>query len=334
MPYVDALVWMPNTPIGTALGTNYFDVAKARQASGTQFFMVGFVNAYSSSPVINGNPPTPATGGQCAPGWGNGPRFTVEEDPAGVKNQLVALRKAGGDAGVSFGAWGQELASACASATELQAAYQRVINYLGVTWFDFDMEGFTATDAAANTRRATALKALQVANPGLRVSFTLPASPNTAFPPIAYWPWGYPAGGALTEALNAGVDVGGFGCMTMDYGGDCPSNDYFLCTQQTVAKCVSTIQSLGKYSTSDQAAARLMVTPMIGQQDSAGQVLTLDNAQKLTSWLKTAYPKGILALSAWNANRDQSCSIGNWICSGVDGLAPWAYSNAFQQISK
>ena len=74
---------------------------------------------------------------------------------------------------VSFGgAGGTELAMACTTESSLQAAYQSVINHLGVNHIDFDIEGAPLDYTADNNLRFQAIAGLESANPGLVVSVT------------------------------------------------------------------------------------------------------------------------------------------------------------------
>ena len=68
------------------------------------------------------------------------------------------------------------MAQTCSSASSLQAQYQAVINQYSVTHLDFDIEGGEQGDSTTYDRRSTALAALQAANPGLTISFTLPSA--------------------------------------------------------------------------------------------------------------------------------------------------------------
>ena len=93
--------------------------------------------------------------------------------------KIGALRAIGGDVRISFGGEaGSELAITCTSAAQLQAAYQQVISAYAVNKIDFDIEGAAVANTAASARRDQALAALQAANPGLQISFTLPVLPS------------------------------------------------------------------------------------------------------------------------------------------------------------
>jgi hypothetical protein len=84
---------------------------------------------------------------------------------AQLQSQGVTVIISGGGAGALDGS------TFCGTAAEVQALYQSVINQYHVHWLDFDIE--TPETSGQSTRRAQALAALQAANPGLIISYTL-----------------------------------------------------------------------------------------------------------------------------------------------------------------
>ena len=105
---------------------------------------------------------------------------------------------------------GGELAQTCTSVSSLTAAYANVVNTYGVDRLDFDIEGGTLGDTAANNRRNQALAALQAQNPAVQVDFTLAVGPQR--PPVAR------LGRVLQGAKTKGVKVAVVNIMTMDFG--------------------------------------------------------------------------------------------------------------------
>src|SRR6185369_972845 len=160
----------------------------------------------------------------------------------------------GGDVIISFGGYGgRELAQACATSTDLQAAYQAVADQYGATWLDFDVEGSETNaiaDTAANQRRNLALAAMQAANPNLKVDFTLPASTS-----------GLTQDGLslLRDAKTAGVNITVVNAMTMDFGGAIA--DMGTASTGAATGVASQVFSLGLSKT------RVGITVMIGQND-------------------------------------------------------------------
>ena len=91
---------------------------------------------------------------------------------------MNSLKAAGGSAIISFGGEsGGELAQTCTSVPALTAAYANVVSTYGVDRLDFDIEGSTLGDTAANNRRNQALAALQAQNPPSRLTTRSPWPP-------------------------------------------------------------------------------------------------------------------------------------------------------------
>ncbi|GIF11305.1 cellulose binding domain-containing protein [Actinoplanes teichomyceticus] len=222
-------------------------------------------------------------------------------------DQINAVRAAGGDVKVSFGgATGVELAQACTSTAALQAEYQAVIDAYQLKYIDLDIEGAAAADTASINRRSTALAALQKANPGLKISLTLPVLPE-----------GLTAEGlnVVKSARNAGVDLDLVNIMAMDYGR--AGQDYGDLAIQAVTSTKDQIRSL--YGNSDAAAFRMVgVTPMIGKNDDNG-TFTQSDAKDLVAFA-TANHVGFV--SFWEMQRDKNaCNGALFQCTNVSQTA-------------
>ncbi|MEU4155951.1 cellulose binding domain-containing protein [Actinoplanes sp. NPDC026670] len=222
-------------------------------------------------------------------------------------DQIGAIRSAGGDVKVSFGgATGVELAQACTSVSALQAEYQAVVDAYQLKYIDLDIEGAAVADPASVARRSTALAALQKANPGLKISLTLPVLPE-----------GLTADGlnVVKSAKNAGVDLDLVNIMAMDYGR--AGQDYGNLAIQAVDSTQAQIKSI--YGNNDAAAYRMVgVTPMIGVNDDNG-VFTQADARDLVAH---ANAKHIGFVSLWEAHRDKNaCSGALFQCTNVSQTA-------------
>ncbi|XVV12493.1 cellulose binding domain-containing protein [Actinoplanes sp. CA-131856] len=229
-------------------------------------------------------------------------------------DQIAAVRAAGGDVKVSFGgATGIELAQACTSVTALQAEYQAVVSAYNLKYIDLDIEGAAVADPTTIARRSTALAALQKANPGLKISLTLPVLPE-----------GLTADGlnVVRSAKNAGVDLNLVNIMAMDYGR--AGQDYGDLAIQAVKSTKDQIKSV--YGTSDAAAFSMVgVTPMIGVNDDNG-VFGLADARDLVAFANTNH---IGFVSMWEANRDKNaCNGALFQCTNV-AQSPFDFSKIF-----
>ncbi|MBB2944582.1 hypothetical protein FB565_004315 [Actinoplanes lutulentus] len=222
-------------------------------------------------------------------------------------DQITAVRAAGGDVKVSFGgATGTELAQACTSVSALQAEYQAVVDAYDLNYIDLDIEGAAVADSASVARRSTALAALQKANPGLKISLTLPVLPE-----------GLTADGlnVVKSAKTAGVDLDLVNIMAMDYGRS--GQDYGDLAIQAVKSTKDQIKSV--YGNSDAAAFKMVgVTPMIGVNDDNG-TFTQSDAKDLVTFANANH---IGFVSLWEMHRDKNaCSGALFQCTNVTQTA-------------
>lgn len=229
-------------------------------------------------------------------------------------DQIAAVRAAGGDVKVSFGgATGIELAQACTSVAALQAEYQAVVSAYNLKYIDLDIEGAAVADPTTIARRSTALAALQKANPGLKISLTLPVLPE-----------GLTADGlnVVKSAKSAGVDLDLVNIMAMDYGR--AGQDYGDLAIQAVKSTKDQIKSV--YGNSDAAAFKMVgVTPMLGVNDDQGKFLQSD-ARDLVAFANANH---IGFVSFWELNRDKNaCSGALFQCTNV-AQAPFEFSKIF-----
>ncbi len=266
-------------------GTSLVDVANA---TGQKYFTMAFILSKNG----------------CTASW-NGSQTM---DQGYYLSDINNLRAMGGDVIFSFGGWsGTELGDACSTVSSLQAAYQSVIDTYHVKWLDFDIEHFAITNPADIDLRNKALTALEAANPGLKVSYTLGVMPD-----------GLPSD-QLNLLLNAkanGTRVDVVNIMAMDYSrqfcGD--MGQYAIqATQSTQAQLVS-----------NGIAATVGITPMIGQNDTGCEIFNLDNANTVVSWAQsTSY---VTELTFWAVERDNgSCPGRHKASDSCSGLAQNTY---------
>jgi len=202
-------------------------------------------------------------------------------------NDINSLRAQGGDVIISFGgAAGTELGQACTTVAALQAAYQSVITKYNLTWIDLDIEGAAIADAASISRRNQALRALEAANPNLRVSYTLPVNPN-----------GLDGNGTnlLSNAKANGVRVDVVNVMAMDYG-SC-GIDMGAAATGAASGTRNQIANLGMSSS-------VGVTPMTDVNDTTCEVFTTANSQGLVNFAQAN--SFVRLLAYWAIGRDTS----------------------------
>jgi chitinase len=243
---------------------NNTSVSGLASSTGNKFYTLAFV-------IAN------ATGG-CTATWNGWDQLSSNL----YVSDVAALRAQGGDVIVSFGgASGTELGLACTSVSALQAAYQAVITRYNLTWIDLDIEGAAISwqaNSASIDRRNKAIKALQAANPSLRVSYTLPVSPSGLEPDGV---------SLLQNALQNGVRVDVVNVMAMDYG-SC-GIDMGQAAINAASGTRSQLSSIGM-------SAHVGVTPMIGVNDTTCENFTTANAQALVTY---AQANGYISLLAY-----------------------------------
>jgi hypothetical protein len=277
------------------------NLASISQASGIKTFTLAFI-------IDNGG---------CGAGWA-GLGFVIPNDsyPDGttVSSLITALQAAGGNVIISFGgAAGIEIGQACSTAAAAQAQYQAVINKYGVKNLDFDIEGAPIADSAAVDRRNTALAALQRANPGLTVSYTLPVLPT-----------GLTQDGInlLVNAKSHGVNVSVVNIMTMDYGSSFNPN---AMGQNAINATNATIAQLN----ANGLSFNLGITPMIGLNDVSPEVTTLNDAQQIESFAQGN--SRVTRIAMWSVGRDNGGCRGavSPSCSGISQNT-WDFSHVFE----
>lgn len=244
-------------------------------------------------------------GKKCTPVWDdNTPVATDTAATTAIQNAQTS----GAQVIVSFGgAGGTDLARSCANLTQLTAAYQSVISRFQVTRIDFDVEGVAINSSkqkASIARRFSAIRALEAQDAGLVVSTTIPVgqsgllSSGLSFLKVA-------------KSSNTRIDL--VNIMTMDYGG--AVSDMGAAAVQAAQHSITQITSIWP----TDSFANLGITPMIGQNDSAGEILTLSQAASVVAF---AQSNGVGRLAFWSLNRDQQCPAGTPStaqdsCSGV-----------------
>jgi Glycosyl hydrolases family 18 len=244
-----------------------FKFPPATVASGVKFWTLCFIQADSK--------------GQ--PSW-NG--YDSIYNPF-YKNFIGSIRAAGGDVIVSFGgAIAKEIAQTIYDDAALAAAYQRVIDTYKLRYIDIDIEGSAIHSARPSIdRRNRAMAILMKNNPGLRISYTLPCG----------------TGGLVGEGIyviesakkfNAGLYM--INLMTMDY---------YQRVQDMGRAAISAAMGTRKQLVDrGMGNIRIGITPMIGVNDSPGEVFGISDALNVAAWAKKTPYVGLLAF--WEAARD------------------------------
>jgi hypothetical protein len=251
------------------------------QKSGIKYYSLAFVTNDESSP--------------CLAAWASAvPLSQLSVFLPNLDSDIQFVRSQGGDVIVSFGGQaGTELAQSCTSVSALQAQYQSIIDHYQVSHLDFDIEGPAVDDPTSINLRNQALAALEAANPGLIISYTLPVLPT-----------GLVSSGIalLQNAIQNHVNVSVVNIMAMDYGSSFPPNKMGDNAVQAAQSLFGQLQSLYPSKTASQLWAMIGITPETGPNDVAPENFTLQDAQEVLSF---AQQQNIAELAMWSVNRDE-----------------------------
>lgn len=249
---------------------------------------------------------------------------------SGWQSQISALQSEGGDVSVSFGGYttdtnGTDLGNTCSSAAAMASQVESVVTTLNVNHLDFDIESNELTNTADVTRTAQALAQVRSWSSSngknLTISYTIPALPS-----------GLTSSGTslLSNARSNGFTPDIVDVMTMDYGTS--GTEMGTAANQSLDATAGQVASAFGISTS-AAYAKLGNTPMIGQNDSPGEIFTLADASTVESH---AASEGIAMLSFWSEGRDNGGCPGQTsassTCSGLSQNTG-AFTQAFQPFT-
>jgi len=261
-------------------------------------------------------------GSSCSPTWAGYTDYAVGSSGDSLST-ITAFQSSGGRFVASFGgAINDELARVCTTPRTLLAAYTKVVTRFSLDRIDFDIEGADVSDSVTNKRRATAVAALQAqraaAGHPLQVSLTLPVMPT-----------GLLQSGlrTITEFTTAGVTLSAVNVMAMDYGdGTRNMGAAAISAATSTAAQLGTVPAFARLTTA-QRLSLVMVTPMLGQNDVAGEVFSLADAKSVGAFVRA---NALAGLGWWEMTRDQPCTGGipAYMCSGVSSPR-WAFATAF-----
>ena len=170
----------------------------------------------------------------------------------------------------------------------------------------------------------------RTAKSNLAVWLTLPVAPQ-GMPDEAL--------GVIEAMLRANVDLAGVNLMTMDYGSSRPADrDMVDATGDALRASERQLDSMyrraGKPLSRRSVWRKLGMTPMIGQNDTITDRVTVADARRL---IDLSRKLGLGRVSMWSLNRDTRCGaqldpgLVSPNCSGVD-QKPLAFTYVFDQL--
>jgi len=304
-----ARVFAPYMYVGS--GDN-FKLTECDDACGQKFYTLAFIiSDRSNNPAWDGRIPV---------------------DQNFYADQIAAIRARGGDVIMSFGGEaGKDIAIVETNPATLETKYQSVVDRYHFTWLDFDIEGKSLEDSAANRRRNTALVWLQAKNPGLIISYTLPVNPHGL---------SEDAQKLLADAKAKGLKIHSADLMVMYFGKEFihkgKSEGELGIDSANVAH--AQIQKI-------DPAIRIGLCPCLGRNGSQDEVFTLEDARTLKAFAdRTPW---ICSLHFWSINKDAArprrkriantatneASVAGFNTNRVatpGAQQPWAFAKIFQ----
>jgi Glycosyl hydrolases family 18 len=271
---------------------------------GTQYFTLAFVN-------------------------GSGCQWSLPNQ-SGWQSQVSALQSEGGDVSISFGGYtvdtdGTDLGAQCSSAAAMATQVESVVTTFNVSHLDFDIESNEQSNNADLALTAQALAQVRSWASGsskqLTISYTIPSA-ATGLTSTGE--------GVLTTALANGFTPNIVNIMTMDYGTS--GTEMGTAANQAVAGTAGELEGIYGISSSS-AYALLGNTPMIGQNDTSGEIFTLADASTVESY---DAQQGLAWLSFWAEGRDNDgcpgATTASSTCSGIT-QSSGAFTQAFQPFT-
>jgi len=236
----------------------------------------------------------------CIPTWG----ATYPIDDPIVMDPIREVQAQGGQMIIAFGgAMGPYLEHQCATSAQLANAYKIVLDTVGSTHIDVDVETTVNLDLMNG-----ALAQVQRERPDVTVSFTLMVQGED---------YGLTPGSLgvelLKHAKQNGVKVDVVNAMTMEYPKISP--DFGDSVINVGLMVIEQLRVIWPEKSTAELKKMLGITPMLGRNFN-GQKFEIAHATKLVNW---ANENQIGLLAFWSIERDNGgCSeIVSPTCSGI-----------------
>jgi hypothetical protein len=135
----------------------------------------------------------------------------------------------------------------------------------------------------------------------------------------------------LNNAVSAGVNFNVVNLMTMDYGS--PNSQMGQASISAANGLYSQLHNMFPSKSSSQLWSMVGITPMIGQNDSAGEIFGLSDASQVLSF---AQSNKIGEIAFWEVSRDNGGCAGSTTasdsCSGVS-QSTYQYTGIFKPFT-
>ena len=238
-----------------------------------------------------------------------------------IANAIQKYNAVGGKSIISFGGsagitpWASKTVSggAGASVDDIVKSFEFVIKTYNPYGLDFDIEGSQLSDIDGNKNLIQAMNKIKENHPKLYVGYTIAVDPlsdiKTALNPNFLTSWNY-----LLKNSNFAPVING---MAMDYGSEY-DGDMFdpipMTTKILGRQMVQDANASWNIHNLADAYTHLGMTPMIGNNDTAGQVFTKNDMMKTSHY---ASVNGFALLSNWSLTRDNGGRASNYNSDGL-----------------
>ena len=313
-PYYESYL-APDTPSITATA----------EASGAKFMTIAFMQSKGTK--------------SCAVDWNS-----AASQPLTYYNaDIASLRKLGGNVIPSFGGYsadtfgshdhGTEIADSCTSVPQIAGVYEQMVQTLGVTRLDMDVESNAETYAAGINRRDEAIAIAQrwAAQHGIRlqIQFTLPVEPTGL---------GSAGLSVLRNAIADGVRVYSVNIMVFDYY---LPHEGVMNMSKTAITCANAVHAelarLYPQLSSQQIWRMEAMTMLPGISDfGKDETTTVHDARVMLAFEQKMHMN---LLSIWAIQRDRQGPKGcvgqsdSNTCSGIK-QARWAFDHALEHFTQ
>ena len=218
---------------------------------------------------------------------------------------LQQYKAAGGQYYISFGGqagtpgWSSSFHY---SVAQIQKSLQYVIDLYHPLGLDFDIEGSQAADTAGNSNLFQAVANLAKTNPNVSFTYTIAVAPGASSDALN------PMFEKSFDALLKTSYVPRLNLMTMDYG--VPESNMYKPTLQCVAMLSKKILADNNWGIKTQTDVdkHMGLTPMMGQNDSRGELFTKNDMMMLAHYEAV---NQMPQLGSWSLTRDNGSAAGS-----------------------
>ncbi|MCP4336393.1 MAG: hypothetical protein GY679_00915, partial [Mycoplasma sp.] len=234
---------------------------------------------------------------------------------------VSSIGSSGINVGISFGGAHGTSPSVYAASNGRSAdwLYNQYVNTIeridNIKYVDWDVEGLAARNSRASRLRSEAIKRLRTRYPKLKLSVTVATATYGVMDNV----WNN-----VVKPLKGSIN--NVNIMAMDYGGPMSESSMLNAAKSAAT---ATANRLAREGWVDQNNKYSMVglIPMIGKNDIASEIFTLNSARKIAEWAVKVH---LGTLSMWSITRDENG--GDPALNTHIGTSSFAFANAMKVV--